>query len=160
MPKSRRAIEIMDTTLRDGEQTRGVSLSPEEKLTIAQLLLDGLRVDRIEVASAKVSPGEQQAVATIMRWADSVGKGGRVECLGFTDHKASVDWLLAAGCRAMNLLTKGSLRHLEGQLRKTPHKHMADIAATVEYATQQGVEVNVYFEDWSNGALQSPEYVD
>ena len=145
MQKKKRTIEIMDTTLRDGEQTRGASLSAEEKLTIAQLLLDGVRADRIEVASAKVSEGEHRSVTNIMRWADSQGKGDRVECLGFTDIKASVDWLVSAGCRVMNLLTKGSLRHLEGQLRKTPERHLADIEATVSYALSQNMQVSIPF---------------
>ena len=60
--KAKRYIEIMDTTLRDGEQTSGVSFSALEKLTIAQLLLTELKVDRIEIASARVSEGEFQAV--------------------------------------------------------------------------------------------------
>ncbi len=51
-------IEILDTTLRDGEQTAGVSFNSNEKLAIAQLLLEELKVDRIEVASARVSKGE------------------------------------------------------------------------------------------------------
>ena len=55
-------IEIMDTTLRDGEQTSGVSFVPHEKLMIARLLLEELRVDRIEVASARVSEGEFEAL--------------------------------------------------------------------------------------------------
>ena len=160
MPRRKKTIEIMDTTLRDGEQTRGVSLTGDEKLTISKLLLDSVRVDRIEVASAKVSEGERLSVSKIMSWANSQKKGDRVECLGFTDHKASVDWLLSAGCRTMNLLTKGSLRHLEGQLRKTPDKHLSDIQKTVEYAAGCGVHVNVYFEDWSNGMLDSPDYVN
>jgi D-citramalate synthase len=160
MTAKKKTIEIMDTTLRDGEQTRGVSLTGDEKLSIATLLLDAVRVDRIEVASARVSEGERKSVARITDWAKAHGKADRVECLGFTDHKASVDWLLSAGCTVMNLLTKGSLRHLEGQLRKTPEKHLADIEKTVEYAVSQGVTVNVYFEDWSNGVLTSPDYVD
>lgn len=49
----------MDTTLRDGEQTSGVSFVPPEKLQIAKKLLRDVRVDRIEVASARVSAGEQ-----------------------------------------------------------------------------------------------------
>ncbi len=48
----------MDTTLRDGEQTSGMSFSASEKLTIAKLLIEELKVDRIEVASARVSKGE------------------------------------------------------------------------------------------------------
>jgi D-citramalate synthase len=55
-------VEIMDTTLRDGEQTQGVSYSPLEKLHVAKLLLKDLRVDRIEVASARVSSGEFEAI--------------------------------------------------------------------------------------------------
>ena len=62
MKQSQQHIEIMDTTLRDGEQTSGVSFSASEKLTIAKLLLTDLNVDRIEIASARVSAGEFQAV--------------------------------------------------------------------------------------------------
>ena len=61
----KRKIEIMDTTLRDGEQTSGVSFSAAEKLTISKLLLEELHVDRIEIASARVSEGEFQAVKNI-----------------------------------------------------------------------------------------------
>ena len=54
-------IEILDTTLRDGEQTSGVSFSASEKLSIARILLEELKVERIEVASARVSSGEYGA---------------------------------------------------------------------------------------------------
>ena len=50
----KKKIEIMDTTLRDGEQTSGMSFSKHEKLTISKLLIQELKVDRIEVASARV----------------------------------------------------------------------------------------------------------
>ena len=71
MSSLQRNIEIMDTTLRDGEQTSGVSFSSSEKLTIAQLLLTEVKVDRLEIASARVSEGEFQAVKKITEVAPS-----------------------------------------------------------------------------------------
>ena len=58
-------VEIMDSTLRDGEQTNGVSFLPHEKLVVARKLLSDVNVDRIEVASARVSEGEREAVSLI-----------------------------------------------------------------------------------------------
>ena len=154
-----KSIEIMDTTLRDGEQTSGVSFMPHEKLVIARALLQNLNVDRIEVASARVSEGEMEAVKSICRWARQAGKLSRVEVLGFVDGYTSVDWIAQCGCQCINLLCKGSRKHCEGQLKKTMEQHAQDIISTVEYATEQGLSVNVYLEDWSNGMKDSPQYV-
>src|SRR5258706_14502013 len=85
MTSAQRHIEIMDTTLRDGEQTSGVSFSSSEKLTIAQLLLTEVKVDRIEIASARVSEGEFQAVKKITEWASANGFIDKIEVLTFTD---------------------------------------------------------------------------
>lgn len=152
-------IEIMDTTLRDGEQTSGVSFVPHEKLMIARLLLEELRVDRIEVASARVSEGEFNAVRMICDWAARKNLLSRVEVLGFVDGKTSVDWIYNTGCRVINLLTKGSEKHCTFQLKKTLQEHLADIRKTVAYAIDKGMDVNVYLEDWSNGVKDSPDYV-
>ena len=149
----------MDTTLRDGEQTSGVSFMPHEKLVIARALLHKLNVDRIEVASARVSEGEMEAVKSITRWASQTGCLDSVEVLGFVDGKKSVDWITEAGCNHLNLLCKGSLRHCQEQLGKTPEQHIEDILEVIRYADSQGVCVNVYLEDWSNGMKDSPEYV-
>ncbi len=149
----------MDTTLRDGEQTSGVSFMPHEKLMIARALLQDLNVDRIEVASARVSEGEMEAVKSISRWASQNGKLDRVEVLGFVDETKSVDWIVECGCKCMNLLCKGSRKHCEGQLHKTLEEHVCDIRRTIDYAQKQGVSVNVYLEDWSNGMKDSPDYV-
>jgi (R)-citramalate synthase len=154
-----RYIEIMDTTLRDGEQTSGVSFSASEKLTIAQLLLTEVKVDRIEVASARVSDGEFDAVKKITEWAKDNGFIDKVEVLTFVDGATSVDWMLKSGAKVMNLLTKGSLNHLTHQLKKTPKQHFADVAAVIELANAKGLECNVYLEDWSNGMRNSKEYV-
>ena len=152
-------LEIMDTTLRDGEQTAGVSFNPDEKLAIARLLLEELKVNRIEVASARVSRGEQEAFAKICAWAASSGRLDAVEALGFVDDGVSVDWIASSGGKVMNLLTKGSLRHVTGQLRKTPEEHLSDILRNVGLAVSKGLTVNVYLEDWSNGMKDSPDYV-
>ena len=152
-------IEIMDTTLRDGEQTSGVSFIPHEKLMIARLLLEELKVDRIEVASARVSDGEFDAVKMICDWAARRNLLQKVEVLGFVDGKTTVDWLRKAGGRVLNLLTKGSERHCSYQLKKSVDEHIEDILQVVEYASEEDITVNVYLEDWSNGIKNSPEYV-
>ena len=121
------AVEIMDTTLRDGEQTTGVSFMPHEKLMICRALLEDLNVDRVEVASARVSDGELEAVQRITRWAASKDWLDRVEVLGFVDDGKSLDWMEQAGARTLNLLAKGSRRHCEGQLGKSPEEHIPDI---------------------------------
>jgi D-citramalate synthase len=149
----------MDTTLRDGEQTSGVSFSSSEKLTIAQLLLTELKVDRIEIASARVSEGEFRAVKKITNWAKDNKLLDKVEVLTFVDGDVSVNWMLEAGAKVMNLLTKGSLNHLTYQLKKTPLEHFSDIAYVLDVAKQKGLRCNVYLEDWSNGMRHSKEYV-
>ncbi len=159
MSTQHRHIQLMDTTLRDGEQTQGVSYSPDEKVNIAKTLLQSLKVDRIEVASARVSDGEKQAVSNINQWARDEGYDGRVEVLGFVDHTRSVDWILETGGSVINLLTKGSEKHCRDQLGKTLTEHVDDILKTVEYALGKGLTVNVYLEDWSNGYQDNREYV-
>jgi D-citramalate synthase len=159
MPQSKRQVEIMDTTLRDGEQTSGVSFSASEKLTIAQLLLTEVKVDRIEIASARVSEGEFEAVKKITKWAKANGYLNQVEVLTFVDGDVSVEWMLQSGAKVMNLLTKGSLNHLTHQLKKKPEEHFAEVAAVIALARKNNLECNVYLEDWSNGMRDSKEYV-
>ena len=152
-------VEIMDSTLRDGEQTSGVSFLPHEKLIIARMLLSDLNVDRIEVASARVSEGEKDAVKMICRYAARIDKLERVEVLGFIDGGKSVNWAAECGCKTLNLLAKGSLKHCTHQLKKSPEEHIEDIIREVKYAHSKGITVNLYLEDWSNGMKESPSYV-
>lgn len=152
-------LEIMDTTLRDGEQTSGVSFTSAEKLQIAQLLLEELGVNRVEVASARVSEGEFERVKNIADWAKSTGRIDQIEILGFVDQGASLHWINNTGCKTINLLTKGSYKHVTEQLRKTPQEHLNDILNELEIANQLGISVNVYLEDWSNGIVNSEDYV-
>ena len=152
-------IEIMDTTLRDGEQTNGVSFSVHEKKSIARLLLKDLNVSRIEVASARVSDGEFDSVRGIAEWAKQAGYLERVEVLGFVDNGLSLKWIQDTGCKMVNILCKGSLKHLTEQLKKTPEQHFSDITGQIGLAQEMGIGVNLYLEDWSNGMKNSPEYV-
>lgn len=152
-------IEIMDTTLRDGEQTSGVSFVGHEKLLIARLLLHALNVDRVEIASARVSDGELESARAICHWAKRNDYLSRVEILGFIDRHASIDWIYSTGCRVVNLLCKGSQRHCEEQLHKTPEEHIQDIIAEVNYAHELKMDVNLYLEDWSNGMKDNAAYV-
>ena len=147
MSTAGRHIELMDTTLRDGEQTQGVSFTPDEKVNIAKALLQKLGVDRIEVASAQVSDGEKQAVATLNAWAADEGYLERIEVLGFVDITRSVDWIVETGGRTINLLTKGSENHCHNQLGQDLAKHVESIRQTIAYAQSKGLLVNMYLED-------------
>ncbi|MEM6320421.1 MAG: alpha-isopropylmalate synthase regulatory domain-containing protein [Bacteroidota bacterium] len=152
-------ITIMDTTLRDGEQTSGVSFTASEKLHMAKLLLEELKVDRIEIASAGVSDGEKEGAKRILDWAAKNGFHQQVEILGFVDNNRSLDWIQEVNGKVINLLCKGSLRHCTKQLRKTLAEHVRDIKEVIANAKEKGIIVNIYLEDWSNGMRTSPEYV-
>lgn len=152
-------LEILDTTLRDGEQTSGVAFNASEKLAIARDLLSKVGVDRLEIASARVSEGEFQCVKKVCEWAAASGFLECIEVLGFCDGGASIQWIKDAGGKVINLLTKGSERHCIGQLKKQPAEHWADVRANVLKAVEAGLKVNIYLEDWSNGMLNSPDYV-
>ena len=152
-------LEIMDTTLRDGEQTPGVSFTPAEKLQIARMLLGQLHVDRIEVGSARVSDGEFEGVRAIIDWAAARGDAGAVEILGFIDHGRSAEWVRNAGGKCINFLAKGSEHHCRTQLKKTPRQHYEEVAKEIRQAHEMGLQINLYLEDWSNGMRHSLDYV-
>lgn len=149
----------MDTTLRDGEQTSGVSFTSTEKLGITRLLIEELHVPRVEIASARVSEGEREAVSDVCRWAQRTGHISSIEVLGFLDNGVSIDWIKGVGARTINLLSKGSLKHCTYQLKLTPEEHIESIRREVELAQRAGLEVNLYLEDWSNGMKDSRQYV-
>lgn len=152
-------IEILDTTLRDGEQTSGVSFTPTEKLNIVRLLINDLHVPRIEIASARVSSGEFESVKAVCAWAKKVGKLECIEILGFIDNGQSVKWIKDVGGKVVNFLAKGSEKHCRSQLKKTPAEHLNDIINEVNCAIKYGLDVNLYLEDWSNGIKHSPNFV-
>ena len=134
-----RYVELLDTTLRDGEQTPGVAFTPAEKFEIARILISHLRIDRLEIGSARVSDGEREALAAILKWAAA--------------------WIRDAGGKVLNLLAKGSENHCRVQLRKEPQQHFDEVCREIENAHKLGLDVNLYLEDWSNGMAHSFHYV-
>jgi D-citramalate synthase len=157
--KDQNHIAIMDTTLRDGEQTPDVAYFPAEKLQLAQLLLTEVKVDRIEVASTRVSAGEHEAAKLIVAWARKKRLLPRIEMLGYCDGSASVNWIAGVGGKVLNLLVKGSERHCRVQLGVTPEEHRKAVALTFRAAKRKRIKVNAYLEDWSNGVRDSFKYV-
>lgn len=153
----RTKIEIVDTTLRDGEQMDGVSYNSQEKIMIAKRLFD-IGVSRIEVASANAVDEDKRALEEICKMANVLGRLRDVEVLGFV-NKQSVDWIANCGCKTINLLTKGSKEHREGQLKKSLEQHLNDIEQMTSYAVSKGMNANVYLEDWSGGMLNSKQDV-
>ncbi len=149
----------MDTTLRDGEQTPDVAYTPAEKLQLARILLSEVKVDRIEIASTRVSKGEREAARLVTDWARTKRLLPRVEILGYCDGRPSVDWVAATGGRVMNLLVKGSERHCRKQLGLSPEKHRDGVALTARNARRKRIRLNAYLEDWSNGVRESFDYV-
>jgi D-citramalate synthase len=152
-------IQVMDTTLRDGEQTPDVSYTPTEKLQLARMLLTEVQVDRIEVAQTRVSEGERLAARRIASWARREGLADRIEIMGYCDGELSVKWIKGVGGRVMSLLVKGSERHCREQLRVAPEQHRDAVANTIAHAHKARVKVNVYLEDWSSGVRESFDYV-
>lgn len=152
-------LSIMDTTLRDGEQTSGVSFTDTEKLSVAKVLLEEVCVDRIEIASARVSEGEFNGARKVLAWAAKAKRLHQIEILGFVDDHISLKWIASAGGKVLNLLCKGSYKHVTEQLRKTPEHHVNDIRKVISNAGEMGIDVNIYLEDWSNGMRNSRDYV-
>ena len=152
-------VEIMDTTLREGEQTPGVSFSPSEKLDIARFLLARLKVDRLELTSARCADSEVSAVRDIVNWAENHDHLEQLEILGFIDSGRSVEWIANTGCRTVNLLAKGSENHCRIQLKKNPQRHFDDLRREIETAAKLNLNVNVYLEAWSQGVAENFSYV-
>jgi D-citramalate synthase len=134
-------IRIFDTTLRDGEQTPGVSLTPENKLRIAKRL-DELGVDVIEAGFAAVSEGEFEAVKLIAQ------QGLRAEvCSAARGTRGDIDAVAKSGADSVHLIIPVSDLHIEYKLKKTREQVLQITRDTVKYAKDCGLIVELSAED-------------
>jgi D-citramalate synthase len=134
-------INFLDTTLRDGEQTPGVSIVPENKLRIAQRL-DELGVDVIEAGFAAVSEGELEAIHLIAKQGlkAEVASAGR-------STKNDVDAVLKSGAQTMSMIIPTSDLHIEQKLHKTRDQVLKVTEDCVNYAKAHGLKVDLLAED-------------
>ncbi|QYZ77950.1 2-isopropylmalate synthase [Methanofollis formosanus] len=136
-------IRFFDTTLRDGEQTPGVSLKPAEKLQIATMLAD-LGIATIEAGSAAASEGEREAIALI---ADA-GLGAEVATF-VRALPGDIDDAVACGVDCVHLVVPVSDLHIQAKLRKTRDAVCTMAWEAVEYAKDHGLVVELSGEDAS-----------
>jgi isopropylmalate/homocitrate/citramalate synthase len=145
-PQPHVTVGLYDTTLRDGEQTVGVVLTPEHKLAIARAL-DASGVDRIEAGFPRVSADDERAVREI------AAAGLRAEVWGFSRAVAAdVEALLETGVRASVIESPISDAKLEA-LGVSREKMLDRIRAAVSHATASGVRVAFFGVDSSRADL-------
>jgi homocitrate synthase NifV len=136
-------IKIVDTTLRDGEQTAGVVFSNTEKIRIAKML-DDLGVDQIEAGIPVMGGYEKEAIKEICKL------GLRASIMGWNRAVISdIEASLECGVDAVAISTPTSDIHIEHKLRSTRGKVLSDMVRAVEFAKQQGVYVSANAEDAS-----------
>ncbi|MEM3077871.1 MAG: 2-isopropylmalate synthase [Nitrososphaerales archaeon] len=140
-------IKIFDTTLRDGEQTPGVSLTPEEKLEIARQL-DKLGVDTIEAGFPIASKGEMEAIKLIVK------EGLNAEICGLARvNKSDIDAALSCGVGCIHVFIATSDIHLNYKLKLTREQALQKAIEGVEYAKSHGVQVEFSAEDATRSDL-------
>ena len=146
---AKRRFEVMDTTLRDGEQTEGVAILGNEKVSIAHCLLETVRVDRIEVASARVSEGERETVKMICDWARKKRMLDRVEILvtrNFRDFADPRHGAFDAGVAVavddqarIGLQYQGRVEQLRDPLRHSGRPHVPrNMAPPIQFGNAEG----------------------
>lgn len=139
-------IKVLDTTLRDGEQTPGVSLTPQEKLRIANKL-DEIGVDFIEAGSAITSEGERDSIKEIAK------QGLNAEILSFSRPlTGDIDYCLECDVDAINLVVPTSELHIADKLKTTNEKLLDLSNNAIDYCKDHGLTVELSAED-ASGAI-------
>ena len=147
-----RRIKIFDTTLRDGEQSPGIALRPDEKAAIAGAL-ERLRVDVIEAGFAASSPGDYEGVAAV---AAAVTEGTVASLARTTegDIDAAASALRSAPRSRIHVFVATSALHMERKLGLTPDEVLERISWSVDYAAGRADEVEFSAEDATRSDLE------
>jgi len=141
-------LRILDTTLRDGEQTPGVSLTVEQKLMIAQAL-DSLGVDIIEAGTAIASEGEFRAVKEI------ANSGLNAEICSFARiKKVDIDAVADADADSVFMVAPSSDIHIQSKFPNKSGQDVIDMSVeAIEYAKERGLIVEFGAEDASRADI-------
>jgi 2-isopropylmalate synthase len=134
-------VRIFDTTLRDGEQTPGVSITPEQKVQIA-IKLDELGIDAIEAGFPVVSHGESIAIKKITK------QGLKAEICGLARAvKSDIDAAINCDLAYIHTFIATSDIHMQFKLRMNREQVLEKAAWAVEYAKKHGIQVEFSAED-------------
>lgn len=140
-------MKILDTTLRDGEQTPGVSLTTENKLLIAKKI-DALGVDIIEAGSAITSEGERASIKKIA----SLGLNAEI-CSYCRIRKEDIDAALDCDVKSIHLVVPVSDLHIQQKLKKDRETVRMMAVEMTEYAKSHGIIVELSGEDASRADI-------
>jgi D-citramalate synthase len=141
-------LRFLDTTLRDGEQTPGVSLKPEQKFEIASRLAD-IGVDVVEAGSAAASDGEREAIRRI---ADA-GLSAEI-CTFVRALRTDIDYAADCNAASIHLVVPVSDLHIAKKMRKTRDQVVAMAMDAIGYAKERGLIVELSGEDASRADQQ------
>lgn len=155
-----KSISIFDTTLRDGTQGEGVSLSADDKLKIAKKL-DDLGVQYIEGGI----PGSNSKDIEFFKRVQQLGLSAKITAFGSTrrkdsqaDQDANLKRILESGAQAATLVGKSWDFHVHTALQTTLEENLAMIFDSIAYLKQQGLEVIFDAEHFFDGYKNNPEY--
>jgi homocitrate synthase NifV len=135
------SIMIEDSTLREGEQSPGVSFNVEEKVTIARMLQD-FGVDAVEVGTPAMGGPEEDAIRAL------VGAGLRIRLIGWNrGRRSDLEASFACGLDSVHIGLPASDHHIEKKFGKDRQWVVDTMQELVAYAKSQGAWVSVSAED-------------
>jgi 2-isopropylmalate synthase len=156
------AVEIFDTTLRDGAQFEGISLSVDDKLRVAEQL-DWLGVHWIEGGYPQANPKDEEFFRRArtelpLATATLVAFGSTRRPLGRSDDDPTLRALVEAGTSTVCIVGKSSEFHVTQALRTTLEEGVAMVGESVEFLTRAGLRVFFDAEHFFDGYRQNPEF--